>query len=92
MAEDKSKLGQEPTTIGDIMKELQELRKEHRQAKQSAWISPAAFGGSVFLLGISLYIQATAGTVSKISDAVFLGVVGMWFMVWSYRQASRVKV
>jgi len=68
-----------------------ELEKQYEQSRISSWISVGAVGVSVGLLGISLWIQATAGSLTKLIDAVFLVVVGLYYLTWAIRMQAKQR-
>ncbi len=83
MANEEKSTTKEELTLSDVMKEIRALKK-------AGWVTPAAFGGSIALLGISLQIPEAA--LSKCVTAWFLIAVGLGFMAWCMYQQSRIKV
>jgi hypothetical protein len=68
-----------------------ELEKQYEQSRISSWVSVGAVGVSVGLLGISLWIQATAGSLTKLIDAVFLVVLGLYYLTWAIRMQAKQR-
>ena len=83
MANEEKNTAKEEPTLSDVMKEFRALKK-------AGWITPAAFGGSIGLLGVSLQISEVA--LSKCVTSWFLIAVGLGFMVWCMYQQRKIKV
>jgi len=70
-------------TLSDIIREV-------KSTKKSMWITPAAFGGSLVLLGASLWLQQIPDTSPWITIGFFISI-GIGFMVWCLYMVSRTS-
>ena len=73
------------TSLEDIEKHL---ARQDKEMIQSNWLTFAAFGGSVALLGVSLWLGSLANVT--VFDYVFLIVFGVAFLIVALQQSSRV--
>ena len=80
-------LDQEPT-----LRDIEEhLKQQDRQAGRSAYVAGAAFGGSIALVGISLWIGSRILSASALFwDYIFLVAAGLAFMFWCWRKQRKI--
>jgi hypothetical protein len=61
-----------------------EFVKQAENSRISSWVEGGAFGGSIALVGVSIWIQAvTTSSVLKLADAAFILAAGLGFMVFA---------
>jgi hypothetical protein len=78
-----------PVRIGATLETIEEhLKEQDKEAQQSIWLTFAAFGGSVALLGIAVWL----GSITNITvlDYAPLIALGIAFMIIALVQSSRI--
>lgn len=83
----------EEPTLNEIMKEIKKSRDEATKSSEgsriSIWLTTAAFGGSIALVGLSYFMRFLSSSWDIMSSAIFISAVGFGFMAWSRHMARR---
>ncbi|MBM3142676.1 MAG: hypothetical protein FJ005_06480 [Chloroflexi bacterium] len=78
-----------PIRIGATLETVEEhLKEQDKEMQQSIWLTFAAFGGSVALLGVAVWL----GSITSITvlDYAVLIALGVAFMIVAFVQSSRI--
>ena len=75
------------------LKDIEEhLNRQDREVKKSTYGSYAAFGASIILVGVSLWVGSRIlSDTALFWDYIFLIVVGFVVMFWSWNKQKRIK-
>ena len=89
-----SRISREPT-LGEIMEEIKKSRDEAVKSSEgsriSIWITVAAFGGSIAVVGLSYFARFMSSSWDIMSSAIVISAVGIGFMIWSRHMARRAQ-
>ncbi len=82
-------------TLNEIMEEIKKSRddamKEIESSRISMWLTPAVFGASIAIFGISYLARLTTSTWGIYSLGIPIFVIGLAFMVWARRMAKKAE-
>ena len=82
-------------TLGEIMEEIKKSKDETMKriegSRIAMWLTPAAFGGSIALFGLTRLIRVPISDWGGLWPEGVIVVVGLGFMFWAQRMATRAQ-
>jgi hypothetical protein len=77
--------------LAEIRSSRDELKKEVQKSRIAMWLTPAAFGGSIAIFGMSYLARLTVDTWGIWTTAIPIVIVGIAFMIFAQKRASKAQ-